>query len=105
MHSKTKAHKILIVILRLSSYAVDQRLCMSTERHRSLGFTHLTVSILNRSIVSACTSDLFFSPVLLKYDRKQIFKKQYVILFLLQSEMLKLFIALFRANISMLLDH
>lgn len=99
------AHKILIVILRLSSYAVDQRLCKSREEHSSLGFTHLIVSILNMSIVSACTSDLFFSPVLLKYDRKQNVKKQYVKLFLLQSEMLKLFIALFRANISMLLDH
>lgn len=105
MHSKMNAHKILIVILRVSSYAVDQRLCVSTEKHSSLGFTHLTVSILNMSIVSACTSDLFFSPVVLKYDKKQNFKKQYVILFLLQSEMHKLFIALFRANISMLLDH
>lgn len=99
------AHKILIVILRLRSYAVDQRLCISTEENSSLGFTHLTVSILNMSVVSACTSDVFFSPLLLKYERKQNFKKQYVKFFLLQNEMLKLFIALFRANISMLLDH
>jgi len=40
----------------------------------------------------------------MKHDRRQTFKKQYVELFLLQSELLS-FTDLFKANISMLLNH
>lgn len=99
--------KIFTIVLRLSSYAVDQRHCLSTELHASLGFLHLTGSICIKRIalVSACSSDFFFLPVLTKYGRRQTFIKQYVKLFLLKTELLKLFIAFFRANTFMLLDH
>lgn len=105
MHSKMNEHKIIILIICVNSYTVDQRLCMSTEEHSSLEFTYLSVSLLIHEY-SVCSHFRFiFSPVLLKYHKKQNFKEQYVKLLLLQSEMLKLFIALFRASISMLLDH